>query len=269
MKYLLLVTYTLLLFSCNSNSQTSKSSQKFKFNYLETENHKIDDSTKVLLKLYFNKINYLSTTKLLKNIKSYDSLSNDLNFYFNNLLKQKQVLLRDRKDLKLLRDEIDSAFYEKFTTEQLKFLSETYYKKLDDINFTRNGYENTGREIRFHYRKEFLFEFHAPNTIIFNVGFINLTSKNIKKLKGKLFISSKNNESILTIIIDSNYFVRKITPRPLDSKPLYLWEDYVTKTWSGTQPIELQFDSDQYNYFLNHKDDLIVTFLPTKIEYEV
>ncbi|CAA0236291.1 exported hypothetical protein [Tenacibaculum maritimum] len=269
LKRILILIMFYSITSCNSQTK-----ETFKFEYLNVNNDKLKDSTKLKLKFYFNEYSLKRTNKYLSNLESFKKLKQrlskkstfsylkdfDESYYAPSYLKRKKI-----KNKSGFTDFVlDTLFYENIKIESLKFISEQHYDRIENLRLTRLEYDkNINSIIKFEYNlKSPIYFIGNKNKIRFNINFLNISSKDIKSFKGTIFINNNEMENIFRANIDS-----KILPYQNDLKSeLENWDIRVINEYrTDTNELEIEVSSYTKSILKQNIKKLNLTFIPTQI----
>ncbi len=274
MKNLLLILPIILLtYSCNSQKENDNT---FKFEYLKLSNNKIKDTAKLKLKLYFNEYDINTVNKYLKDAFGFNELKNSPNKSLLMDFENYSDYVPTRMKRKNIKDEygysnyvLDSTFYENFKIENLIFVAEQHYDKIENLRQTQLEYnENINSVIKFKYNMDRPIEFYG-NVVKFNMYFTNASSKNIKSFKGTIFINNDDLDNLLNVEINSDVLPKNILPNPLKKSELENWDIRIINTYySDSNDLRLEVSDFTKSTLQRDLKKLNIIFIPKEIIFE-
>lgn len=274
----LILRKTLILLICltlfNCNSQTN---ENFKFEYLKVTNNKLKDSVKLKLKFYFNEYSLKKTNKYLSNLEDFQDLkrklgkNSSLSFLSNfdkldftpDYLKRKEI----KNEQGFSDFVLDTLFYENIKINQLAFISEQHYDRIENLRLTRLEYDkNINSVVKFEYNlKSPVYFIGNGNKMRFNINFLNISSKDIKSFKGTIFVNNDDMVNIYKANIDS-----KILPYQKDLKSvLNNWDIRIINRYvTDTNELEINVSNYVKQLIKENYNKLNLTFIPSEIIFE-
>jgi len=270
LRFSLLTLLTLSIVGCNSQTKNNN----FKFEYLKANNKKIKDSAKLKLNLYFNNYPLDNVNHFLENIESYkkkdirtDNLMKALNYIENRTHTPFRL-----KSIKVDNEYvIDSIFYENFEVPQIIFIAENYYDQVENLRLTKLNYDkNINSIIKFGYDYDLPITYSdRDNVLSFNIGFRNISAKDIKSFEGKLILSNTQNEELLNVNLTSDVFPQNIYPNPLKAVGLDRWKwSVLSEINTSILGLKLKVSDYKKKQIKDNYMELIMTFIPTKIYFK-
>jgi hypothetical protein len=269
----LILPIIFLTFSCNSQK---KNDDTFKFEYLKVSNNKIKDSAKLKLKLYFNEYDIYTVNEYLKDSVAFNELKNSPTKSFLMNFENYSNYVPNRMKRKNAKDKygysnyvLDSTFYENFKTENLIFVAEEFYDKIDNLRLTQLEYnDNINSIIEVKYDMDRPIQFYG-NTVKFNMYFSNASSKNIESFKGTIFVNNDDLDNLLNVEINSDVLPKNSIPNPLKKSELENWDIRIINTYySDINDLRLEVSDFTKSTLQRNFKKLNIIFIPKEIIFE-
>lgn len=269
---LLVLIISLLTYSCESQIEHKlKENNKFKFEYLKASNGKIEKEDKLKLKFYFNHFNLFTINKYLTD----SVVFNDHISSMARTLQGHSDYVPTRMKRKIIKDKygyekfvLDSTFYENFEIENLIYIAEQHYDKVDNLRQARLKYdENINSVIEFKYNRKQPIQFYG-NTIKLNIYFGNASSKGIKSFKGNIFIVNNELDILLSTEMNSDLLPKNVLPDPLYTSELESWNNLIINTYnSDVNDLRMELSDYTKSKLQRNYDNLNIIFIPQEISF--
>lgn len=270
---ILMALVLLILLGCSKEVKNQKIDD-FHFDLLSYTNSYFNDSTRVKLNLYFNNLDIEKANNLLENIQHYRQskekhLSSKnkrlMSFSTPTRLKRKKITDEDGNNHYIL----DSLFYEDFKINNLIFIADRYYNKIENIRISRKEYEeNIKTAITFKYDINRPISFYG-NTLRFNTVFRNNTSKDIRDFVGVIYICDGDMKVLIKVPTNSSDLNRNVFPDQLKPIEIDGWHSRIlSKYYTDVNDLEITVSADHKKQLQDNYKKLALFFVVKNIRFK-